>query len=252
MDSRVGSSIDALAAREVAVLGGVGDGVAHARDALLVHQVDDQLELVQALEVGQSRVVAALDQRLVAGAHELRHPAAEHRLLAEQVGLRLVLEGGLDHAGARAADAASRRRAPGREPCRWRPVRWPSGRARRCRRRTGAGPDGPGPWAPPSPRRPRGRGRSDRSGSRSRGRTCSRLPGAIPSRISPSQTSACFSSGSRIITTSPSTGGVGDRRALSGRRRGALSTDEESSRRPTTTSTPESLRLSACAWPCEP
>ena len=32
----------------------------------------------------------------------------------------------------------------------------------------------------------------------------------------------------------------------------AFSTDEESGRRPTTTSTPESLRLSAWAWPWEP
>ena len=32
----------------------------------------------------------------------------------------------------------------------------------------------------------------------------------------------------------------------------AFSTDEESGRRPTTTSTPESRRLSACAWPWEP
>ena len=32
----------------------------------------------------------------------------------------------------------------------------------------------------------------------------------------------------------------------------ALATDSESGRRPTTTSTPESLRLSAWAWPWEP
>src|SRR5204862_3854377 len=48
---------DSLAARVVAVLGGVGDRVAHAADALLVHEVDDQLHLVEALEVGEARVV---------------------------------------------------------------------------------------------------------------------------------------------------------------------------------------------------
>ena len=32
----------------------------------------------------------------------------------------------------------------------------------------------------------------------------------------------------------------------------AFATEEESSRSPTTTSTPESLRLSAWAWPWEP
>ena len=42
---------DPRAARVVAVLGRVGDRVAHPGQALLVHQVDDQLELVQALEV---------------------------------------------------------------------------------------------------------------------------------------------------------------------------------------------------------
>ena len=96
---------DPLAAREVAVLGRVGDRVAHPGDALLVHQVDDQLELVQALEVRQPRVVAGVDERLVAGADQLGDAAAEHGLLAEQVGLGLVLEGRLDHAAARAADA---------------------------------------------------------------------------------------------------------------------------------------------------
>ena len=63
---------DPLAAREVAVFGRVGDRVAHPGDALLVHQVDDQLELVQALEVRQPRVVAGVDERLVARAARAR------------------------------------------------------------------------------------------------------------------------------------------------------------------------------------
>jgi hypothetical protein len=42
---------------------------------------------------------------LVARSHQLGDAAAEHGLLAEQVGLGLVLEGRLDHAGAGAADA---------------------------------------------------------------------------------------------------------------------------------------------------
>ena len=80
----------------------------------------------------------------------------------------------------------------------------------------------------------------------------SRLPGAIPSLISDSQISACFSSGSRIITTSPRLAasaivvdleavglGLVDRR---------LSRDAGRPRR----STPESFRFSACAWPWEP
>ena len=59
-------------------------------DALLVHEVDDQLELVQDLEVRHARVVAGLDQRVEARAHELGRAAAQHGLLAEQVRLGLV------------------------------------------------------------------------------------------------------------------------------------------------------------------
>src|SRR5436190_2815688 len=96
---------DSLPARVVAVLGGVRDRVAHAADALLVHEVDDQLHLVEALEVGEARVIAGIDQRLVTGLHQLADAAAEHRLLAEEVSLRLLPEGGLDHTPAGAADA---------------------------------------------------------------------------------------------------------------------------------------------------
>ena len=108
-------------AGEVAVLGGVGDRVAHAGDALLVHEVDDQLHLVEALEVGHLRLVAGLDQRLEAGLHERGEAAAQHDLLAEQVGLGLLGERRLDHAGAGAADGVGVATAPAPWPCRWRP-----------------------------------------------------------------------------------------------------------------------------------
>ena len=88
----------------VAVLGGVRDRPALLGDAALIHQVDDQLELVQALEVRDLGLVAGLGQRLEAGLDQLRRAAAQHRLLAEQVGLGLLGERGLDRAGAGAAD----------------------------------------------------------------------------------------------------------------------------------------------------
>jgi hypothetical protein len=100
-----GLAHDPLPPCEVAVLGRVGDRVPHAADALLVHQVDDQLQLVEALEVREPRVVARVHEGLVAGADELREPAAQHRLLAEEVRLGLLPEARLDHARARAADA---------------------------------------------------------------------------------------------------------------------------------------------------
>src|SRR5919197_3718338 len=73
------------AAGVVAVLGGVRHRVAHAGQPALVHEVDDQLQLVQALEVGDLRLVAGVHERLEAGLDERGGAAAEDRLLAEQV-----------------------------------------------------------------------------------------------------------------------------------------------------------------------
>ena len=70
-----------------------------------MHQVDDQLELVQALEVGHLGVIAGIDERLEAGLDQLGGASAEHRLLTEQVCLGLILEARLDHAAACAANA---------------------------------------------------------------------------------------------------------------------------------------------------
>src|SRR6266545_3259959 len=72
---------DPRAPGHVAVLGGVGDRVAHAPDPLLVHEVDDELHLVQALEVRRLRLVPGVDERLEPGLDERRQPAAQHDLL---------------------------------------------------------------------------------------------------------------------------------------------------------------------------
>src|SRR6266571_1114567 len=83
--------VDDLRPRGVfAVLGVVRDRVVHGADAALVHQVDDQLQLVQAFEVRHLGRVAGVDQRIESGLHQLDAAAAQHRLLAEQVGLGLL------------------------------------------------------------------------------------------------------------------------------------------------------------------
>ena len=94
----------ARAADVVAPLGGLGDRPAHLLQAALVHEVHDQLQLVEALEVRDLRLVARLDQRLETGLDQSGGAAAQHGLLAEEVGLGLLGEGGLDDAGAGAAD----------------------------------------------------------------------------------------------------------------------------------------------------
>ena len=59
---------------------------------------------MEALVVRDLGLVAGLDERLEAGADELGHAAAEDGLLAEEVGLGLLGERRLDHPGARRAD----------------------------------------------------------------------------------------------------------------------------------------------------
>ena len=95
---------DAGPAGYVAILGRGADRVAHVGDAALVDQVHDQLHLMQALEIGHLRRIARRHQRLVPRLDEGRQPAAQHHLLAEEIGLRLLAEVGLDDPGAAAAD----------------------------------------------------------------------------------------------------------------------------------------------------
>ena len=89
----------------IAELGRVGDAVAHVVQPALVDQVDDQLHLVDALEVGHFGLIAGLDERLETGLHQRADAAAEHGLLAEKIGLGLFGDRRLDDAGAGAADA---------------------------------------------------------------------------------------------------------------------------------------------------
>ena len=96
---------DAAAGDILAILRRVGNGVVHHGHAALVDQVDDELHLVDALEVGVLGGIAGFHQGLEAQLHQLHHAAAEDCLLAEQIGLGLILEGGLHHAAPGAADA---------------------------------------------------------------------------------------------------------------------------------------------------
>ena len=56
------------------------------------------------LEVGDFRLVASLGQHVEAEVAELVHATHEHVLLAEEIGLGLFLEGGLDGAGAQSTE----------------------------------------------------------------------------------------------------------------------------------------------------
>ena len=89
---------DARTARHVAVLRGVRNRVAHASDAFFVHQVDDQLHFVQALEIRHLWLITGLDESFVSSHHERGEATTQHHLLTEEIGFRLLWEGGLDDA----------------------------------------------------------------------------------------------------------------------------------------------------------
>ncbi len=59
---------------------------------------------MQRLEVRRLGLVPGVDERLVARLDELGEPAAQHDLLAEEIGLGLLFERGVEHAGAGRAD----------------------------------------------------------------------------------------------------------------------------------------------------
>ncbi len=103
--SLLGRFVDNARTRDVvAVLSGVRAGPTLLGDATFVDQVDDQLHLVADLEVGDLGLVASFDQGLETGLDQVGNPATQNSLLAEEVRFGLFGEGGLDDAGAGAAD----------------------------------------------------------------------------------------------------------------------------------------------------
>ena len=96
---------DARAALIAAVFRRIRDGVPHVIEATLVDQIDDQLEFVQTLEVGDLRLVARLDECLEPGLDQGRYAAAQDNLLTKQIGLGFLGEGRFKHPGARPANS---------------------------------------------------------------------------------------------------------------------------------------------------
>ena len=78
---------DARTARNVSVFRVVGNGVAHVRDAAFIDQIDDQLHFVKTLEIRHFGRVSRFDQSFKARLNQGGQPAAQHHLLAEEIGL---------------------------------------------------------------------------------------------------------------------------------------------------------------------
>ena len=62
---------------------GIADRVAHVVQASLVDEIDDQLELVETLEVGNLRLISGLDESIESCLDQVADAAAQNALLAE-------------------------------------------------------------------------------------------------------------------------------------------------------------------------
>ena len=107
LHARLGIGVDDPgAAHEITVLGGIRNRVPHIGNAILIDEINDELDLVNALEIRHLRRIARLHQGFETRLHERCQAAAKNRLLAEEIRLGLLLEGGLDDARTAAADGA--------------------------------------------------------------------------------------------------------------------------------------------------
>jgi hypothetical protein len=189
---------------------------------------------MQAFEVRHLRLITGFGERFETGLDECGDATTENGLLAEQIGFSLFGEGGLDDAGAGSADGI------GVGQCEFAGVTscvLLDGDEARNATALGVGAADEMAWA---------LGRMLKPWAKNNASPSTRF-GAI----SASYTDFCSVSGRRIMIASAhlvaSAIDITVRPSAS-----ALACDEEPSRRPTTTLTPDSLRLSAWAWPCEP
>ena len=90
----------------VAVFSRVTDGFAHLGHAAFIHEVDDQFHFMEGFEISDFRLVACFAEGFEAVGDQLADTAAEDCLFTEEVCFCFFLEGRLDDAGTRTADAA--------------------------------------------------------------------------------------------------------------------------------------------------
>jgi len=70
-----------------------------------VDEINDELEFVEAFEVGKLRRIAGANERIETGANERACSSTKDCLLTKKVGLRLLTKSCLDYAGARATNS---------------------------------------------------------------------------------------------------------------------------------------------------
>ena len=65
--------------------GGIGDQFAHTRNSRFVDEIDDELEFVEAFEVGKLRRISGTNERIETGANERACSSAKDCLLTKKV-----------------------------------------------------------------------------------------------------------------------------------------------------------------------
>ena len=90
----------------IAIFSGVADGFAHLSHSAFIHEVDDQFHFMEGFKVSDFRLITSFAEGFETVGDQLADAAAEDCLFTEEVCFRFFLEGRLDDAGTRAADAA--------------------------------------------------------------------------------------------------------------------------------------------------
>src|SRR3954467_15640471 len=98
---------DLFAARQISVLCGVRNRVAHAVQSTFVDEVDYEFHLMQALEVGDLRCIPSFDESFESLLNQRCQASAKNCLLAEEIALGFFLESCFENSGACRADAMS-------------------------------------------------------------------------------------------------------------------------------------------------
>src|SRR5690625_36633 len=90
--------------RNPAIFCCITDGVVHSLDSAFVHEVHNQFQLMEALEVGDFRLIARFYKNFKTRLHQLGCAAAQYSLLTEKIRFCLFFECGFQNSCTGSAD----------------------------------------------------------------------------------------------------------------------------------------------------
>src|SRR6266542_5740725 len=84
---------------QFAPFGGIRNQSAHSGESCLMDKINNELEFVQTFEIGELGRIASANKGVEAGTNERARAAAEHGLLAKQIGLSLLAKSRFEYTG---------------------------------------------------------------------------------------------------------------------------------------------------------